>query len=98
MLNKGTTYKKGHFLVTGSMDSIEFCKLVLVLMKNETIHCLVSVYTEEFLPQYHLYSVRKDNDKMQCVNVNDLIDFYPLPSYMKDGYKLVPLKHSMLSH
>lgn len=98
MLYKGTSYKKGQFLVTGNADSVEFCELVLILIKNDTVYLLVSMYKAEFLTQYHVYSVRKDNEKMQCLNISDLIDFYPLPAYMKDGYQMVSLKHSVLSH
>ncbi len=98
ILEKGTSYKKGQFLVTGNIDSMQFGELVLILIKNDTVHFLMSVYTSEFLSGYHLYSVRKDNEKMQCLNISDLIDFYPLPSYIKDGYQIIPLKHSVLSH
>lgn len=98
ILYKGTSYKKGQFLVTGNIDSMQFGELVLILIKNDTVHFLMSVYTAEFLSEYHLYSVRKDNEKMQCLNISDLIDFYPLPSYIKDGCQIVPLKHSVLSH
>lgn len=98
MLYKGTSYKKGQFLITGSMDSVEFVELVLILIKNHTVHFLVSVYEAEFILQYHMYSVRKNNEKMQCVNITDLVDYYPLSSYIKDGCQIVPFKHSVLSH
>lgn len=98
LLYKVTSYKKGEFPVTGGIDYVEFSEIVLILTRNDTVNFLLSVYTAEFLPQYHLYLVRKDNEKMQCLNINDMIDFYPLPFYMKDGYKMVQPKHSMLSH
>lgn len=98
MVYKGTAYKKGQFLVTGYTDLVEFGELVLILVKNNTVYLLVSMYTAEFLPQYHVYSVRKDNEMIQCFNICDMIDFYPLAAYMKDGQRLVPLKHSVLSH
>lgn len=79
------------------MDNIEFSELVLILINN-TVHFLVSVYSAEFLPQCHMFSIWRDNENMECVNINDLIDFYPLPYYIKDGYKIVPLKHSVLSN
>lgn len=63
MLHKRTTYKKGQFLVTWSAEYVEFGKIVLVLIRNDAVHFLVSVYTAEFLPQYHLYLVKKDNGK-----------------------------------
>lgn len=62
------------------------------------LHFLMSMYIVEFLPQSHLYSVRKSTEKMQCLNISDSTDIYPLPSYMKDRYQMVPLKHSVLSH
>lgn len=49
MICKGTLYKKGQFLITGSMDSVEFVELVLSLIKNDTVHFLVSVYEAESL-------------------------------------------------
>lgn len=94
VLYKGILYKRGQFLVTGTMDYVEYGELVLMLINNDTVHFLVSVYRAEFLPQYHMFSVRKDNDKMECLKISDLIDFYPLPSYIKDRYQIVPLKHS----
>lgn len=97
MVYKGKTYKKGHFLVTGNTDSLEFGEVVLILIKDDTAHLLVSVHIPEFLPKYHLYSVRKDTEKMLCLNINALADFYSLTSYMKDGCQLIPLKHSVLS-
>lgn len=47
---KGTLYKRGKFLVTGSMDNIEFSELALILINNDTGHFLVPVYSAEFLP------------------------------------------------
>lgn len=55
------------------------------------------MYIAEFLPQYHLYSVRKDDENMQCLNISELTDFYPLPSYMKDGYQMVQLKQCVVT-
>lgn len=96
MSYKGTLYKKGQFLVTGR-DSVNFGELGLILIKNDTIYFIVSIYNTEFIPYFHMYSVKKDNEEMCCLNINDLADFYPLPSYWKDGYQLVPLKHGVLA-
>lgn len=63
--------------VTGSMDYVEFGELVLILINNDTVHFLVSVYRTKFFPQYHMFSIRKDNKKMECLNISDLMDFYP---------------------
>lgn len=96
MSYKGTLYKKGQFLVTGK-DYVNFVELGLILLKNDTIYFVVSKYNTVFLPHFHMYSVKKENDEMCCLNIYDLADFYPLPSYWKDGYQLVPLKHGVLA-
>lgn len=98
MVYKGTSYKKGQFLITGSNDSMEFGELVLILIKNDTVHLLVSVYEAELRPDFLVYSVRKDSEKMKCLKISDLIDFCPLSSYIKEGYQMIPLKHSVVSH
>lgn len=96
MSYKGTLYKKGQFLVTRK-DYVNFVELGLILLKNDTIYFVVSKYNTVFLPHFHMYSVKKENDEMCCLNIYDLADFYPLPSYWKDGYQLVPLKHGVLA-
>lgn len=97
MMYKGTQYKKGQFLVTGDTDSVEFSEVVLILIKNDSVSFLVSMHSMEYHSQYHLYSVRKENEELRCLNIIDLIDFYPLTSYMKYGYQMVPLKYCVLS-
>lgn len=88
MLYKGTSYKKGQFLDTGNTDSLEFGELVLILIKE--LQCSFSgVNVPRRIPS---------NERMQCLNISDLIDFYPMPSCMKNGYQLIPLNHSALSH
>uniref|UniRef100_A0A096MAD3 Uncharacterized protein n=1 Tax=Poecilia formosa TaxID=48698 RepID=A0A096MAD3_POEFO len=47
ILYKGTSYK-GQFLVTGSIEAVEFGELQLILINNEAVHVLVSVYKAEF--------------------------------------------------
>lgn len=76
---------------------MKFGVLELILIKNDTVYFSVSVYIAEFLSQYHLYSVKKDNEKIQCLKISDLIVYYPLCSYIKDRCQVVPFKHSVLS-
>ncbi len=56
MMYKGTSYKKGHFLVTGNTDLVEFGELMLIFIKNNTVCLLVSMYKAELFPQYHVYT------------------------------------------
>lgn len=60
------------------------------------VYVLMDIHKGTFLSEYHLHSVSKDSIGLKCVNINDLLDFYPLVSYILDGYQVVPLKHSIL--
>lgn len=95
---KGTAYKKGQFLVYSNDDQMEFGELLLILIQNDTsVYVLMNIHKGICLPEYHMYSVTKDSHKLECVNINDLADFYPLVSYILDGYQVIPLKHSIVS-
>lgn len=93
---KGTAYKKGQFLVYRN-EYMEFGELLLILIHNDTsVYVLMDIHKGTFLSEYHLYSVTKDSLGLQCININDLPDFYPLVSYILDGYQVIPLKHSIV--
>ena len=95
---KGTSYKKGNFLVSKNDESMEFGELVIILIKKEAaVYFVIDVHEAGYLSEYHLYSVTKRSTRMQCLNINDLVDFYPLPSYIVNGLQVIPLKHSVLS-
>lgn len=93
---KGITYKRGQFLVTGNEDFIQFGELILVIVKDSALHFLVRLHATEFLPHYHMFSVKNLSGRLQCLHINDLLDVWPLSSYIKDGHQVVPLKHSVL--
>ncbi len=94
---KGTAYKKGQFLVYRNDEYMEFGELLLILIHNDTsVYVLMDIHKGTFLSEYHLYSVTKDSLGLQCININDLPDFYPLVSYILDGYQVIPLKHSIV--
>lgn len=98
VMYRGTLYRKGQFLVTNNMDSVEFGELALVLIKDEVIHFLLRKFVAEFLPEYHLHELKNQTEVMQCVKINDLADFYPLTSYVMNEKLVIPLKHSVMSH
>lgn len=80
---RGTAYKKGDFLVLN--ESMEFGKIVIILIKdNATVYFLMDLHKSDRLPKYHLYTITQSTG-MQCVNINDLLDFYPLTSYIIDS-------------
>lgn len=95
---KGTSYIKGHFLVSKNDESMEFGELLIVLIHNDAaVYFVMEIHKADYHAEYHLYLVTKQSTGLQCVNINDLVDFYPLPSYIVDGHRVIPLKHSVLS-
>lgn len=93
---KGTAYKKGQFLVYRNDEYMEFGELLLILIHKDTsVYVLMDIHKGTFLSEYHLYSLTKESLGLQCINIHDLPDFYPLVSYILDGYQVIPLKHSI---
>ena len=94
----GIIYRKGQFVVTKNDDSVEFGEIILILVKDDfALHFLMRVYDGEFLSHYHMYCV-KNTGRLECRLVSELIDMWPLSYYINNGYHIVPLKHSLLSH
>lgn len=93
---KGTSYKKGHFLVSKNDESIEFGELLMILIQRDAVYFVIDVYKTDYHSEYHLYSVTKSME-LQCIHINDLVDYYPLPSYVTNGLQVIPLKHGVLS-
>lgn len=95
---KGTSYKKGDFLVTKNDESMEFGELVVILIQhNATVYFVLDMHTSEYHNEYHMYSVTKLTSQLLCLNITNLVDFYPLKSYIINGHRVIPLKHSILS-
>lgn len=95
---KGTLYKKGHFLLSKNEESVEFGELVIILIQHDTtVYFVMDTHEADYHSEYHLYSVTKQNTRLLCLNINDLVDFYPLMPYILNGQQFIPLKHSVLS-
>lgn len=95
---KGTIYKKGNFLVSKNDESMEFGELLIILIKNDTeVYFVTAVHNADYHSEYHLYSVKKDCAMLLCLKISDLVDFYPLTSYVVSGHQVIPLKHSIFS-
>lgn len=96
---KGTSYKKGDFLVSKKMthdEFMEFGELVILIQNNAAVYFVLDMYTSDYHNEYHLYSVTKQNTQLLCLNIKDLVDFYRLTSYVIDGHQVIPLKRSVL--
>lgn len=79
-------------------ESVEFGEHLLIFVKDDSaVHFLMRLYDAEFISYYHMYSVKKDTGRLECRLISELIDLWPLSSYVKNGYQIIPLKHSILS-
>ena len=94
---KGTVFKKGQLFVIRNDETVEFGELLLMFVTEERVHLLTRVFIADFLPEYHLYYLKNTSEKAHCLNIENLLDFYPL-TYMLQGCRVVPLKHSVVSH
>ena len=66
---------------------MEFGELVIILIKdNATVYFLMDTHKSDHLPKYHLYAVTQQSTGMQCVDINVLVEFYPLTSDVIDGH------------
>lgn len=78
-------------------EYVEFGELLLILIHKDTsVYVLMDIHKGTFLSEYHLYSLTKESLGLQCINIHDLPDFYPLVSYILDGYQVIALKHSIM--
>lgn len=77
-------------------ESIEFGELLMILIQCDAVYFVIDVYKTDYHSEYHLYSVAKSME-LQCIHINDLVDYYPLPSYVTNGLQVIPLKHGVLS-
>lgn len=95
---RGTSYKKGLFLVLKNGEWTEFGELLIILIQNDAaVYFVMEMYKADYHSEYHLYTVIKQSTRVQCLSSNDLVEFYPLSSYIVNGYQFIPLKHSVLS-
>lgn len=95
---KGTLYRQGSFVVTKTCDDyLQFgCIQLMMIWKsgNEEVLCWVTLYKSKHCVKLHVYELSETN-LLLLINVNDLADFYPLPSYNILGKKIISLKHSV---
>ena len=79
-------------------EYMEFGELPLILTQNGTSgYVLMDIHKGIVLSEYRLYYVTKDSLRLQCINTDDLPEFYPLVWYIVDGYQVIPLKRSIVA-
>lgn len=69
----------------------------MIVIKNDTaVHFVMDEQKPNYDPEYHLYSVAKRTTRLECLKISDLVDLYPLSSYIVDGRQDIPLKHNLI--
>lgn len=62
---KGTSYKKGLFLVAKNDESMEFRELLIILIQNDSaVYFVMDIHKAHYHSDYHLYSVTKTECKV----------------------------------
>ncbi len=61
--------------------------LIILIQSDAAVYFVMDKHKADYHFEYHLYSVTKQGTRLQCVNINDLVDFYPLPSYVVNENK-----------
>ena len=97
---KGTTYKKGLFVVLEKTEEgLVFGKIQLILVCTGTVVYFItethqSLYLVE-LGCHCLISDNQDEKKIVCIEADKLLDYYPLAEYRSTGLSLVSLHHAI---
>jgi len=97
---KGTKYFKGCFVITACHNSIvEFGKVSLCLVDSSDQAALVTARCESYKdPNLGLYVITLCNEyDQQCILIDHLWDYFPLPSYEVRGQPHIALKHAVVS-
>lgn len=96
---KGTTYKKGlYVLLTETEDGLLTGKIVLILVRNNCdVFFVISHHHASHLAHLHVYCICTEINAITLVNVNDLLDYYPLPVYSMQQMQVFALHHMFVS-
>ena len=100
MSYNGTTYKNDMIVIVGKHDNgYETEKIMIIIIhKDKHVYFMGETYQMTYLVKSGLYCVLPTKEKrVICVSADDLLDYYPLPVYHKDGLMIVCLHHSVQS-
>lgn len=103
---KGSDYRKGTYVVIARNEDHEliFGRIITILCRNNELFFLTENYISAFLPELSLYAIEDCRGEYQCVNVCQLLDYYPLVGYSwKSNTRLrylrrktlIPLHHAI---
>jgi hypothetical protein len=105
--SKGTKYKKGSFVVIGKIEDVLLFGEILFMLTSSKhrpseigsgLYFLVKVHQSVFNHDFHVYQttdLHPQKTIYRCIQDSDLLDYYPLVAYKKNGTLIIPLKHSI---
>lgn len=93
---QGITYQKDNFLpLEKNTDGILFGKIQLIIIKNNhDVYFIVEQIQSVFLYEYGVHALLPNVLKFCCVHINNLLDYYPLSTYLMDKYCCICLHHA----
>ncbi|XP_064462525.1 uncharacterized protein LOC135373219 [Ornithodoros turicata] len=89
---KGTTYTEGSFVAVTNDDHLAFGRITFVVLCGTEVFLVLKCHVGNFQSRLGIYTL-EECSQYCCVNVNYLIDFYPLPSYVIRGKRYISQKH-----
>ena len=97
MTYKGTAYKKNMVVILNRVDDgFIVGKIMMILNQNKLVYFVCEILHALFLIDMGLHCIVQEQEPdITCVEVDTLLDYYPLPIYNKQGMMLVALHHAV---
>ncbi|XP_064455219.1 uncharacterized protein LOC135366447 isoform X1 [Ornithodoros turicata] len=96
---RGTSYIAGYYVAWRREEStVIFARLeAAALCEDTSLFLIISEAHSSYLDDLGIYAVEgiADTTPVQCVNITDIVDYYPLPLYSCLNRKVLVLKHSI---
>lgn len=93
---KGTKYVKGHVVIVNHTDEgFVFGKIEGILVEDSTLHFVLGLHHSVLLVDLGLHCLHCPPESNVCVNVDSLMDYYPMPLYSIAGLSVISLHHSV---
>ncbi|CAM1294702.1 Uncharacterised protein g1088 [Pycnogonum litorale] len=94
---RGTTYKKGNFLVVRKEEDMLLFGEIIFMIKSQTeVYYLLRAHQSVYNFDLHVYLLTcNDRHNYMCLKNTDLLDYYPLCAYGNKKNVMIPLKHAV---
>lgn len=98
LMHKGTAYKKGDYVVVGSNNiGLLVGEISMMVLSNEQVFLIVKIFQSVYSFDLHVHMIRANagNENFECIEINSLLDYFPLPKYGSKNSPMIPLKHAI---